>query len=632
MSRSIVVLILAGVLVACGQPEANSSTTIPAPVRSPSAAPAPSDQPAAQPSATLAATTAPAPTTLLAPTTLPAQQTSGPIRGTVSYPVELTLPPHAMVAIKLLELRPNDKPLEVTLGTTPGMGGEEIGVTEETIRLTGPGPTPFAIKYDPTDIDPQWEYVISAGVYDQGQPLFVAPWYPVLTQGHPTTTEVVLQAPLILRGTISYPAQPALPPDAELTVQLVNQSFCGFYGCLILGEQSITPIGQSPTPFALVYNSAIIDPQWSYVVIARISAPGGLNWWVEQPYPVLTQGHRATVDLTIALPPAVATVTGTVSYPAQPALPPGAVLTVQLLDLMNTGVFGPPVVSEQTIPLDGRSPTPFTIAYDPASIDPRWSYVVDARISAPGRLDWRAEQPYPVLTQGHPATVDLRVVPPPAVAVVSGTITYPAQPTLPADAALTIQLVDIKTDPGWLQPAALSGARISPVGPGPIPFTLEYVPTDIDPQGEYVVYAMLTVGGKLRFVTTTPYPVITHGHTSTVDAVLQAPTAASAVSGTITYRAQRPLPPEATLVVQVEGFFRDDVSHPFGEQVIAPVEPGPIPFAIAVDPPMDDPRYVYSLSVTIYAGPSREDKILFTGSGQRVFMGVPIDMTLASVQ
>ena len=630
-------------MAACGLPAQAPSTTIQTPVHSPSVAPASPRPQASQPTSTVAVTTAPATTTPPSPTTLPTPQLSATMTGTVSYPPELTLPPYAMVTIKLLEVRPNDRPSEVIIGTTTEWGGGEIGVTEKTFELTGPGPIPFAIKYDPTHIDPQQEYVISAEANHEGQLLFAAPRYPVLTQGHPATVEVMLQAPPILRGTVSYPAQPALPPDAMLTVQLVNQSLCeDLYGCLILGEQTITPNGQSPTPFALAYNSAIIDPQWSYVLIARISAPGGRNWWVEQPAPVLTQGHPATVDLTIALPPAVATVTGTVSYPAQPALPPGAVLTVQLLALSDDGLFGPPVVSEQTIPLDGRSPTPFTIAYDPSKIDPLWSYAVDARISAPGRLDWRAEQSSPVLTQGHPATVEVTVEPPPAVAAVSGTVTYPAQPALPPDAVLEIQLVNIKrTDTAdWV----LGAARITPVRPGPIPFTLEYNPTYIDPQEQYVVYAVLYMGKQLPFVTTTPYPVITHGHPTTVDAVLQESATGAAFSGTIAYHAERPLPPNATLVIEVEGFIGDDVPYSLGRQEIASVGPGPIPFAIQYDSPTSDPNYVYPrhvhpkaytywLTARIYAGKvdfsgdTVRPEVLFAAA-QPVLMYVPIDVPL----
>jgi uncharacterized lipoprotein YbaY len=619
MSRFIIVLVLAGALVACGRPEQAPSTMIQTPVRSPSAAPASPSPQAPQPAATVAATTVPA--SAAYPPPAPATSTPQPsstLRGTISYLAELTLPPDAAITIQLLEVRPKDMP---------------SAIVNQSISSTGSGPIPFTIEYDPTRIDPQWGYVVSAEVHDlQGQLLFVTPWYPVLTQGHPATAEVVLQAPLVLRGTVSYPAQPALPPGAVLTVQLVNQSFCGFFGCLIVGEQRITP-KQSPTPFALAYNSALIDPQWSYVVVTQIGEENTaeLNWWVEQPAPVLTQGDPAPVDINVGPRPAMDSVTGIVSYPAQPALPPGAVLTVQLLGLTESGVGGPAIVSEQTIALDGQGSTPFTIAYDPAKIGPLWSYAVDARISAPGRLDWKSEQLPPVLTQGHPASAEVKLKPPPAVAAVSGTVTFPAQPALPADAVLAIHLVSTL---GWSD--TLGAVRINPVGPGPISFTLEYDPASIDPQGEYVVYAMLRAGERLIFVTTTPYPVITQGHPTTMDAVLQTPVTEAAISGTITYHAQSPLPPEARLVIEVQGWFGDDVQQPVGKQVISPVGAGPIPFAIQIDPATIEWQPVYSLRASVLIDPCNGQgdcggQILFSG-GQDVLAYVPIDVTLEPLQ
>jgi uncharacterized lipoprotein YbaY len=230
-----------------------------------------------------------------------------------------------------------------------------------------------------------------------------------------------------------------------------------------------------------------------------------------------------------------------------------------------------------------------------------------------------------VLTQGHPATVEVTVEPPAAVAVVSGTLTYPAQPALPADAVLAIQLANIKNP----SEPDLGALRITPVGPEPISFSLEYDPTRIDPQGEYVVYALLRVDEQLRFVTTTPYPVITHGHTTTVSAVLQAPATRSAISGTITYRAQRPLPADAKLVIQVEGFLGDDVPQRVGEQVIAPVGRGPIPFAIGVDPATIEQQQIYRLDARIYTG---AEALLATTTAQGVLVYVPVDVMVEPVR
>jgi uncharacterized lipoprotein YbaY len=310
------------------------------------------------------------------------------------------------------------------------------------------------------------------------------------------------------------------------------------------------------------------------------------------------------------------------------------VLTVQLVNQSDCGVFGCTVLSKQIITPVGRGPLPFALAYDSAAIDPQWSYVVDAWISAPGRLDWRVEQPSPVLTQGHPATVAVKLEPPPAIAAVSGTVTYPAQPALPPDAVLAIQLVNVKNIAAPEE--ALSAISIKAVGPGPTPFTLEYDPTRIDQQETYVVYASLRVNEKLPFVSITPYPVITHGHTNTVDAVLQAPATVTAVSGTISYRAQRPLPPDAKLVIQVKDLGpvngADYLPILLGEQVITSVGPRPIPFAIEYDPATMTPDRAYELEAKIYAG---EQIIFATTTSQRVLADGqprPIEVMLESVK
>lgn len=322
-------------------------------------------------------------------------------------------------------------------------------------------------------------------------------------------------------------------------------------------------------------------------------------------------------------------ITGGVTYPDQPALPPGAALTVRLTNQSDCGVGGCPIVSTQVITTVGGGSTPFALAYDPAAIDPQRSYAVEAWIGAPGRLSWRAEQLSPVLTQGHPATAEIALVPPAAVASVSGTVSYPGQTALPADAALEIRLVDMRFG------TAIGELRISPVGPGPIPFVIEYAPAAIDPQAEYTVYALLHAGGRVFFVTAAPYPVITRGHAVTVAAALQAPTIAVAISGTISYRLDRPLPPDATLVIEVAGFTGDDVTTQVGEQVIAPVGSGPIAFAIPIDPATLEKQQLYELHARIY-----DRRVVGADAGatilanvfQPVFAYVPIDATLEPSQ
>jgi len=106
-----------------------------------------------------------------------------------------------------------------------------------------------------------------------------------------------------------------------------------------------------------------------------------------------------------------ATVTGTVTYLQRIALPPGAVLTVRLLDVSRADA--PSVtLAEQTIPLAGRQvPVPFALAYDAAAVDARHTYAVRAEIRQGDGLLWTTDMVVPALTQGAPTSgIEVRLV------------------------------------------------------------------------------------------------------------------------------------------------------------------------------------------------------------------------------
>ena len=102
-----------------------------------------------------------------------------------------------------------------------------------------------------------------------------------------------------------------------------------------------------------------------------------------------------------------ARVTGTVTYLQRIALPPGAVIKVQLADVSRAGA--PAVVlGEQVITAGGRQPPfAFEIPYDPAKIDPRFTYAVQARIENDGKLLFINDQRYAVITRGAPNHVEM---------------------------------------------------------------------------------------------------------------------------------------------------------------------------------------------------------------------------------
>ena len=90
-------------------------------------------------------------------------------------------------------------------------------------------------------------------------------------------------------------------------------------------------------------------------------------------------------------------VTGTVTYRERVALTPDAVVEVALLDVSRAGA--PSVtIGEQMIENPGQVPIAFEIEYDPADIDPRFSYAVRAVIKEGDKLAFTTDTRYSVIT------------------------------------------------------------------------------------------------------------------------------------------------------------------------------------------------------------------------------------------
>jgi putative lipoprotein len=110
--------------------------------------------------------------------------------------------------------------------------------------------------------------------------------------------------------------------------------------------------------------------------------------------------------------------------------------------------------------------------------------------------------------------------------VVSGTIAYFQRIALPPNAAIEVKVQDV-TDPA--HPVTIASTVFGPGGQQvPIPFQLNFNPTDINPAHTYQVQANISVNGRPMFVTPTPLNVITQGAPSQVSILLQPPSAVPA--------------------------------------------------------------------------------------------------------
>jgi putative lipoprotein len=105
----------------------------------------------------------------------------------------------------------------------------------------------------------------------------------------------------------------------------------------------------------------------------------------------------------------LATIEGAAVYRERMALPEGAVLEVELLDISRADAPAVRLASLRVKP-QGQVPIPFTLHYDPALIDGRYSYAVSARILHDGRLLFVSDTIHPVLKRGAGDTVEVGLV------------------------------------------------------------------------------------------------------------------------------------------------------------------------------------------------------------------------------
>lgn len=101
-----------------------------------------------------------------------------------------------------------------------------------------------------------------------------------------------------------------------------------------------------------------------------------------------------------------------------------------------------------------------------------------------------------------------------ASGTVSGVVTYRQRIALPPDARIQVQIEDSSRADA---PAIVIGEQtIETAGRQvPIPFAVTYDPGMIDPRFRYTLRVRITDGeGRLRFINTSAYPVITNGNTT----------------------------------------------------------------------------------------------------------------------
>lgn len=103
----------------------------------------------------------------------------------------------------------------------------------------------------------------------------------------------------VVSGTVTYRERSALPPEALITVRLVDVSLADA-PAEVISEQVITAGGrQPPFAFELPYNPRTFDPSRTYAVQARIEVNDELRFISTTQYPVLTRGATDSVEVVV---------------------------------------------------------------------------------------------------------------------------------------------------------------------------------------------------------------------------------------------------------------------------------------------------------------------------------------------
>ncbi len=114
--------------------------------------------------------------------------------------------------------------------------------------------------------------------------------------------------------------------------------------------------------------------------------------------------------LLSAMPVAAVEITGTATYLARIAPPPGAVFEARLEDVSRADAPAE-TLGRAWIADAGSPPYAFAIPYDPDEIDPRGVYAVRAELRAPdGRLAFTTVERHPVLNRGAGRSVEIVMV------------------------------------------------------------------------------------------------------------------------------------------------------------------------------------------------------------------------------
>lgn len=226
-----------------------------------------------------------------------------------------------------------------------------------------------------------------------------------------TQTEVINRAFVAEDGTLSELAQ---LPTPERVPGGVPDGTLVFSNTATYAVRVFTQSGQ---PYVNLFNRRTGRLEVDAGRAVAISSVGGTRYeysGAETSPSVLVSVARdgsQTLEVNGTVQMDRSTVSGTVTYLPRIALPPNAVVEVQLVDVSRADAPAITLASQSTITGGRQVPIPFELVYNPDQVDPRMSYAVQARITVDGQLQFINTRHFAVNLQGQPSPVEVVVDP-----------------------------------------------------------------------------------------------------------------------------------------------------------------------------------------------------------------------------
>lgn len=215
--------------------------------------------------------------------------------------------------------------------------------------------------------------------------------------------------PNTVSGTVTSRGRMTLPRNSVLNVKLIDVTRQNTFAVAIAEQRLDLDRVQAPYSFNLKFEERDISFRNSYAVQAEISSGGKILYKNEIVNRVLTQGNPNKVEIFLVPvastePPTDSILRGTVSYRERMALANDAEISVKLIDASS----GNTVAEDKFVSNARQVPLGFEIRYNRNQIDTRNRYVLRSEISIGGKVAFKTETDFAVLTQGNPAAnIDL---------------------------------------------------------------------------------------------------------------------------------------------------------------------------------------------------------------------------------